>query len=259
MQRVIYFLLFSILLFSCHRNETIPHFQNPEDSLVLLVPLYSFPTDNNGQYWTQVREAADLVPVSVIWGLIDTADQQVYKQWTGKLKQARHIQLLAYIATAGATQPIDTIKWQVDYYVHNFPVDGIFFDEVSNDWSDFQYYQEIIAYAHSYSQLKTVILNSPYADPSFVGSTSADAVVIFENYGRYWDDFDFAGYKYLPSSTKAAIAHSVMFRSKMQAILQDAVLNNIGYVFVTDKDYSKLPSYWDDEVDFVHKINTNNY
>jgi hypothetical protein len=163
------------------------------------------------------------------------------------------------VATADATVPMDTIKWQINYFVRNFKIDGFFFDEVSNDWSDFAYYQNIIAYARLFSKVRTVILNSPYASPAFVDSTSADAVVIFENFGRYWKDFNVNKYKSLKTSKKAIIVHSVWRKTTMKLIIRDAIVGNIGYVFVTDKDYSRLPSYWADEVSFIQKVNTNDY
>ncbi len=41
-----------------------------------------------------------------------------------------------------------------------------------------------------------------------------------------------------------------------QRIITQAVENNIGNVFVTNRGYDKLPGYWDKEVELVQEINT---
>ncbi len=244
-----------MLFFSCKKSSITEHFANPGDSLHLLVPLYSFPTDNGGKYWQNVGQAANRIPIAVIWGLLDTTDQDIYRQWLPVLRQGKYARLYAYVATNDGLRPMDTVEAKVRYYATNFDIDGIFFDEVSNDSSKISYYKALVQYAKSFDRVKKVILNSPYSPPWFADSTGADIVIIFENYARYWDEFNKSEYLNLSPERKAVIINEVITRSKMIDLVNDCVRYNIGYIYVTNTDYDKLPRYWDDLVSAVAQVN----
>ncbi len=244
-----------ILLFSCKKSSITEHFANPDDSLHLLVPLYSFPTDNGGQYWKSVGQAANSVPIAIVWGLSDTSDQGIYKQWLPVLRQGKYAKLYAYVATTDGQRPIDSVKARVRYYATNFDIDGIFFDEVNSSESKIAYYKALVQYAKSFEVVKKVILNSSYCPAWFADSTGADIVLIFENYAKYWDEFDKAEYSNLSPERKAVIISEVRTRSRMFDLINDCVRNNIGYVYITNTDYDKLPTYWDDLVQAVKLVN----
>ncbi len=243
------------LFFSCKKSSITEHFANPNDSLHLLVPLYSFPTDNNGQYWQNVGQAAKRIPIAVIWGLNDTADQDIYRQWLPVLRQGKHARLYAYVATNDGLTPMDSLRAKVRYYATNFDIDGIFFDEVSNENSKISYYKTLVQYAKSFGKVKSVILNSPYCPPWFADSTGADIVLIFENYAKYWDEFDKESYLNLAPGRKAVIINGVYRVSKMVDLVNDCVRYNIGYIYVTNTGYDKLPRYWDALVSAVAQVN----
>ncbi len=250
---IIFILIESSFLFvSCSSN-----FESENNKISLIVPLYSFPTDENGEIWNAVFTASQSVPIAVIWGLVDTADEPIYKQYTDYLQSSENISLYAYIATNSGQRSSAKVKKEVDYYVNHFNIDGIFFDEVSSEDEYIPYYKNLIRYAKGYSKIKKVILNSSYAPSDFLKDTGADILVIFENYGYEWDNFSKKDYISLSSDQKAIIVHSVSSSSQMKSIIADALTNHIGYVYVTDKEYDELPSYWTEEVNFIKQINEN--
>ncbi len=248
-------LIVTVVLLSCHKNYVIEHFTNPDDTLHLLIPLYSFPTDNNSEYWQEVADAGKKIPIAVVWGMGDTSDSPIYEQWMSKLRKSPYIRLYAYIATNDGQANINQVKDEVRYYASHFDIDGIFFDEVNHSTSKLAYYKELIRFTRNFKAVKKVILNSPYCQPWFADSTGADIVLIFENRFRYWKDFDKDSYSGLKTNTKAVIIHHVLLSSNMINLVNECVGENIGYIFITDKEYDKLPGYWQLLVNTVSSVN----
>ncbi len=245
-----------VILFvtSCFNPATQVHTQDGQP-LRILLPLYSFPTDDDGQYWYSVAKAGNELPITVIWGMSDTADAAVYQKWIPVLRYGKYIELLAYVATTGGTRDPDSVKYWVSYYARNFDIDGIFFDEVNHDDDKIAYYKDLVAYARSFDNVQKIILNSSYAPEYFCDTTGADAVVIFEDTRTAWSKFDLAAYQSSVPSKKAVIVSNVLLKSGMKAVIEQAVAGGVGYVYVTNRGYDKLPSYWNEEVDVVKSIN----
>lgn len=248
-------LVLSMFLISCHKNTVIEHFTNPEDTLHLLIPLYSFPTDNNSEYWQAVADAGQKIPIAVIWGMGDTSDSPIYEQWILKLRKSPYIRLYAYVATNDGLADINQVKDEVRYYASHFDIDGFFFDEVSHNTNKLHYYKGLIKYTRSFKAVKKIILNSPYCQPWFADSTGADIVLIFENKFHHWKDFDKDSYLGLKTNRKAVIIHHVLLRSNMIDLVNECVRYNIGYIYITDKEYDKLPGYWELLVNTVFSVN----
>ncbi len=228
--------------------------------LRILVPLYSYPTDDNGQIWKSAAAAADKIPLSVIWGMIgDTGQTEIefYRQWLDTLRKGRRMELLAYVATTDGNRPIDSVKALIDYYVMHFDIDGIFLDEVNGSPSRYAHYRAIVQYVKRFQALKKVILNAPYASSELVDSTGADAVLFYENEWEYWDVFDWEDYQALDRENKAALVSDVFSEENMKRVLDEALARDFGYIYVTDTTYDYLPSYWNEEVNYVKQINEN--
>ena len=252
MKYIIYVFITITLLISSISCTTVS--ESGENGVSLIIPLYSFPTDQNGEIWNSVFRASESVPIAVIWGLVDTANEPVYQQYVSHLHTSENISLYAYVATGSGQIPSEEVKEEIDYYVNHFDIDGIFFDEVSNESQYIAYYRDLVLYAKKYPEIRKVILNSSYAPPDFLERTGADILIIFENYGSEWNDFSKEDYISLPANRKAVIVHSVSSVSQMKEIISDAVMNKIGYVYVTDRGYDELPSYWNEEVNYIEEI-----
>lgn len=56
----------------------------------------------------------------------------------------------------------------------------------------------------------------------------------------------------------AALAYQVSGAEAMSAVIEGAILKRVGYIYVTDGTpplpWSKLPSYWEAEVDAVSRV-----
>ncbi|MHB1560990.1 MAG: hypothetical protein ACYC61_26345, partial [Isosphaeraceae bacterium] len=59
-------------------------------------------------------------------------------------------------------------------------------------------------------------------------------------------------------SQLAALAYQVPDAQAMHALLKEAVIKRIGYIYITDgknpNPWSALPAYWEDEVEFAAKL-----
>ncbi len=249
------FILFVFLFSGCYRANDSLDIPEHSDSLKIILPLYSFPTDQNGQIWNRVASAGDIVPIIVIWGILDTADAPIYHNYLSILAESKLITLVSYVATSDAQRPVTQVKQEINYYASNFNISGIFFDEVNNENKALDYYRQIIDYARSFPNIKMIILNSSYAPPEFIANTRADMVVIFENFGADWKDFDKESYTNIPAENKAVIVSNVWTKRAMRQMIGDMVKYKIGNVYITDKPYDSLPSYWDEEVRLVYEVN----
>ncbi len=251
-------LIFPLILLafvSCSENQHNDEIEQPATHII--VPLYSFPTDDNGNIWASVYSASQEVPIDVIWGMVDTLDAPIYRVYTDWLKKSKYIGLYAYVATTSGEREMQDVKNEIDFYANNFNIDGIFFDEVTSDSQYIPYYRNIVSYAKQNPKIKKAILNSSYAPVDFLEKTDGDVLIIFENYGSDWDNFTVQDYNPMLPEEKAVIVSNVNSSTRMEEIINEAVENNIGHIFVTDRGYDFLPSYWNDEVNLIKEINRN--
>ncbi len=217
----------------------------------LLIPLYSCPSDESGSLWRAVEAAASQVNITIIWGIICEEDD--YRSALERLA-AVGVSRLAYVATSDSARPLEELKARVDFY-SGFSIDGIFFDEVSSDPSKWNYDEQIIEYARSFPQVKRVVLNSPYADADFVRAMPADTVVVFENPFSDWEGFCTGEYAGISPSRMAALIHHTP-ASLLKRALDLASSRGIGYVYVTDRPWDQLPSYFQEELGLVRLLSS---
>jgi len=215
----------------------------------MLIPLYSCPSDEDGRIWKAVADAAAQVNIAISWGIICAEDD-----YTGALQTlgAAGVKRLAYVATSDSKRPLDEVESEIAFYAR-YPIDGYFFDEVSHQTQAMTYNESIIAYARSQSEDYIIALNSPYADADFVRDASADKVVIFENSFADWLAFEAYDDASLPPARLAALAHSAASGMMRQAV-DMAVQRGIGFIYVTDRGWDQLPTYFQEEVAYIAQM-----
>ena len=229
------FLLFlALILLSCQSAEDASRAE-------LFIPLYSCPSDEEGALWQRVADAARETDLTIVWGIICEEDD--YSAALRNLGE-RGVLRLAYIATNDSQRPIEEIRSELETYAA-YPIDGIFFDEVNPDPKNFSKNESFIALARNFPAVQTIVLNAPYASPEFVERVSADTVVIFENSLDEWDSFDACAY---PSDRTAVLIHHAP-RDAMGEVLQQAAQCGVRHLFVTDRDWDSLPTYFEAEAE----------
>ncbi len=166
-----------------------------------------------------------------------------------------------YVATGNATRSLDDVKADVNAYLRGDYagfVDGIFFDEMSNDLANVGYYKELHNYAKSLQASArtlgnpgTTFVNNPSGQSTFNASdyvNSLETIVSFENTNDEYAN-NYTSFAYLENLDSRKIAHIVHTQSVWDTTLLDkASKRGAEFLFVTDdilpNPYDKLPSYW---------------
>ncbi len=177
-----------------------------------------------------------------------------------------------YVPTGFGIRNINDVKADVDTYYDpaywrgaGVQVNGIFFDEMSNDLADVGYYQQIRDHVKSKDPTARVIANpgttftnNPSMQTTFTVTDyaeSADTLVTFENTGNEYRN-NYTLPSWLNDFTADHFAHIV--HTEIADMLTDvgfARSRKAGMVYVTDdglpNPYDTLASYWTDEVSAV--------
>lgn len=249
--------------------------QTTNVKLELLVPLYIYP----GTDWEKIVNASSQVPITVIInpasgpGSGDSGIQNNSDYHNGiNMLRRSGVKVLGYVHTKknpmeGTLRNLDDIKGDVDKYTdpaNNFQLDGIFFDEVTSRWgnhqADLDDYQLLYNYVKTKSNKYLVVLNpgtNLHKSYLNVGNTA----IIFEGTPNIFNKYKLDSYVSNYSSERfAMLAHNISDVNSMQDYLNWAMRNNIRYVYVTkdsgDNPWDTLPSYWEQEVDYIKQLNS---
>lgn len=257
-------------------------------SLRLLVPAYANPCCGDGPaMWAQLTQTAlvmgpDLLlilnPASgpgaspIDPNFVDTSGQ-------GPLLDFRNAggAVIGYVRTGWASRPLSEAQGEVDLYFDpaywrgaGVQVQGIFFDEMSNDLADAGYYQALRDHVRSHAlpglvvgNPGTTFVNNPSGQATWTISDyaeSADTLVTFEfnaeaYRSRYSPPSWFADYS---ADHFAHIIYSEGDEGQMLTSMSLAIRRKAGYVYVTDdmlvNPYDRIPSYWSREVDAALRL-----
>ncbi len=210
-----------------------------------------------GSTWTQLEAGAPTVGLAILNphnGPGAAADSS-YRTQVGS-SQAKGILVIGYVHTTYGTRSLATVKADIDRHYAWYGVNGIFFDEVSNDCGDLAYYRELHDYVKEKGGTGTVVLN-PGITTGECFMVAADIIVTFEDsYGKYvrwkprgWESaYDAGRFWHLIINTGPAdLAHAIAL----------AKGRNIGWVYATPdvepNPWDTLPdhSYWNQQLELV--------
>ena len=225
--------------------------------LNILAPLYVFPHSawqTIDPRWLKLEKSAidnpDVQQVVVLnpangagatWPTTNT-DYGLWKTVTDKLKVLKNVKLVGYVATGfGDSTKVTTAKEQIDGYFQNWPVEGIFFDEVNNPvgGDSRTMYKEYVDYTETKLKGSFDVFN--------FGSTKdqngneyddkwlklAELNVMYENEVSKLDTFEPSqAQKNLPHSRSALLMHTLPKYSDIN--LDKAYEKQFGYVYFTN-------------------------
>jgi len=231
----------------------------------ILYPLYSYPISSppNLYIWDDVALANSKVPITAIINPAsgpNTPDPQ-YIIGMNELLSAG-VKMIGYVHTARGARDISEVKTEIDQWDVDYAnwITGIFLDEAATSPSQLPYYAELHSYINNSQHLRTVVLN-PGTNPDEGYLAVADTIVIYEDVTNNWSTFVPSSYVSDYSRDKfAMIVHSQSSETGMNTDIDLAISRNIGKVFVTndvmDNPFDILPSYWIQEVDYIHGLNS---
>jgi hypothetical protein len=171
-----------------------------------------------------------------------------------------------YVPTTFGTRAMTAVKADIDAYLtghYSGFVNGIFFDEMSNDLARVGYYQELNAYvkslkagARTFGNPGTVFTNNPSGQSTFNQSdyiNSLDTIMTFESTGSNYAN-NYTSFPYVENLDRLKIAHIVHTQATWNPnLLQLASSRGSGFLYITDdifvnqitdNPYDSLASYW---------------
>ena len=165
--------------------------------------------------------------------------------------RAAGIRVIGYVHTSYGARDMATMKAEVDAYKSRYKVDGIFFDEASDQASRVPYYQELANYVRSTTGTYVMLNPGVYPNEGYIAI--ADSHMVFENFYSVYLSSNPPSYvtKY-PASKFVHLAHETQDAAQMANGFVLAKQRNAGQVFFTSdtlpNPYDTLPPYWDQEV-----------
>jgi len=146
----------------------------------VLIPLYGYPTTYSSEYNKLLSLNPSNQQIMVIINPSNGPGGSKDENYSNIIRQIKlkGFKVFGYLRTNYGSRNALSVKEDIDKYMQFYPeIDGIFFDEVSNDIGKFTYYNQLSNYARSYN--KMVILNPGANIPSQYFSI-ADFIVTFE-------------------------------------------------------------------------------
>jgi len=179
---------------------------------------------------------------------------------------------IGYVRTGWAERPLAEVQDEVDLYYDptywrgaGVQIQGIFFDEMSNDLADVGYYLTLRDYVRSH-EITAIVVGNP--GTSFVNNPSgqatwsvsdyaesADTLVTFESTAdQYFNNYTPPSWVgSYPAERFGHIVYGVATTNQMSSGMSLARQRNAGYAYFTDdvlvNPYDELASYWEAEVD----------
>lgn len=235
----------------------------PEAAMRLWVPAYYYPFGPGLREWNHLIASARSVPIVAIVNPASGPGDHVDTNFAAVLPRARAagITLVGYVGTQYGRKPLDQVRRECEAYLTFYPdLRGFHFDEQSSRAEDVDYYAELYRYVHRRIPNGLVLTNpGTLCDRAYAARPASDVISLFEN-ERGIDRFQpppWAGA--FPGSRFCVQAHAVADADAMRRAIHRAARLKVGHVFLTDdvlpNPYDRLPSYWDDEVAAVRKIN----
>src|SRR2546425_549099 len=184
-----------------------------------------------------------------------TAPDATHLNGFNKLKAAG-ITVLGYVSTGYARDPNKSIaisEGKIDAYKNWYNLDGIFFDEISNNAADAPYYSTVSNYAKNVDGMKMTVCNPGTSIPqSDVGV--CDTFEIYESAGlasistlqsrTFYPNYDKHSFYMLAHTTNSIIQTDVTDR-----------IPYVGYMYITNdvepNPYDTIPPYFLNEVAYL--------
>lgn len=236
---------------------------SPENPRVrLLVPAYFYPGGDDMRYWEQLFAAARGADVVAIVNPASGPGKSLDDNYLAVIDRAKRegVLTIGYVSTGFAKRPRAQVERDVDRWFELYPnIQGIFFDEQSAGAEKVDYYVAASQYVRN-MRSKALIVSNPgvVCAKEYVALSAADVICI----GEHGDGIALSLPAWVNENSPdrfAFLAYDVKRREKMETLVQNALKNRVGYIFVTDagmpNPWNRLPTWWDDEVAAVRRVN----
>lgn len=241
----------------------LPGVEASTATVTLLVPAYFHPSGKSQASWIRLIEASAHVPLVIIVNPSSGPGMEIEKAYAEAIDQAanKKITVIGYINTEYGKRPLEAVKAEIERWARFYPkIRGFFFDAQAKEAEHVNYYREISKYAKARVAGALVATNPGTAcAEDFFSRSATDVACVFEHpTGFSAFSLDLWARRY-PLNRFAALPYKVVGEDAMKVYVGDAAGKGIGYLYVTDgsgeNPWADLPSYWDAEVEAVHRVN----
>ena len=197
-----------------------------------------------GPLWTKMGAAAPRVGLAIINPNSGPGDA-IRADYVAQVHatQAQGVRVLGYIHTSYGKRPLSEIQSEIEHFRRWYGVNGIFFDEVTNDDANLPYYQQCQAAVRSGQPAAVVVINpgTPVTE-GYMGV--ADVVLTFESdYGAYLKRAaDPAWVSKYPARRFYHLVYAVPTVAAMRIAARLSKQRRAGWVYLTP---GNLPNPWD--------------
>jgi hypothetical protein len=228
--------------------SAIPRTTHAANSSVgIVIPLYTYPTDGTWNAVIQAKQAYPNVPfIAVINPNSGPGSSQDSNYVQGiKNLQVAGIIVLGYVDTAYGGDSISSVEANVNLYNTWYGVNGIMFDDMTNQPGYESYYSTLSNYVHSLIPGSLTVGNPGTSVPtSYIGTL--DVLCVYESTG--YPSISFITYPgYSPSNFA-----TVVIDAPLDTSFLDSLSGVVSWVYVTNANlpnpYDVLPSYFTTEV-----------
>lgn len=215
------------------------------------MPFYVYPSwwDPAQYVWDDLAQAAQRVSIIAIINPNNGPGGPPNTDYQHGMRDLQNagVVMVGYIPTGYGQRPAQAVQHDLQLYANAYPVQGIFFDEVSTDSAYLSKYQAFYQEARAAFPHGPIIFNFGTLPPAAylrIGALN----VVFEDHAARWSGSTLAQQALDPNTT-AILVHTAS-QAEMQAILRDIRQNHLArYVYLTDdtlpNPWDALPSYWE--------------
>jgi hypothetical protein len=239
-----------------------PHAKAASGKLRLLVPAYIYPVGDGRTEWQRLIHAASKVEIVAIANPNSGPGSERIMDYSSIFTEAssKGVTLVGYVSTQYDQRPIEAIKKDIDTWIRFYPqIRGFFFDQQPQEHKSVAHFVELRDYAKRKLRDPLVITNPGVpCDEAYLAQAVSSVTCVLNNFLSF-DQFELpVPLKAYEPERFAALPYNVADAETMRAVVKEAVIKGIGYLYISDarppNRWNRLPSYWDAEVDAVSRV-----
>ncbi len=231
--------------------------------LRLLVPAYFYPGGEGMAEWDKLLAVPDPSAIVIIVNTATGPGKVADPNYIQVIRRARQagFTVIGYVSTSYGARPLNEAKEDIDRWISFYSgIQGIFFDEQASLANQIDYYAELYNYARKERGLSLVINNpGTTCAEDYLAQPAADVVCLIES-TKDFDEFHppawMSRYKV---SQFAGEFPKIDDSGKMKHYVDEMLTKRVGYCYITDgkgeNPWSRLPRYWEAEVEAVRQVN----
>jgi len=220
----------------------------------IITPAYFYPSGSLLQYWNASEEAAPtnkILVANVDSGPGASLDTDYQSALDGATP---YLTVIGYVHSAYGAAPISDVIANMSLWKSLYGIQSFFLDETDSTSASLEYYQNLTTEIRQkyHNALLVANLGTMPAVEGYV--PLFDILCVFEDtYANYLTAFSSSPswYTSYPASKFYHIVTSANKTSDLETALTLSQERNAEYVYITDSSYSRLPTYWNDEVSLL--------